>query len=81
MSEGKAAVISINFDTGEVMHTIFRESDGIVDPVRTCENFRASVGDDFPHLEHHIIANERAREIAGDARMQRWFGIGPEPRP
>ena len=77
MNEAKAALITINFDSGEVLHTIYRESDGYEDPIASCERMRAATGNDFPDHEHHIIGNERAREITGDRRMKEWFGIGP----
>lgn len=74
-NEAVAAVITINYDTGEVMHTIFRESTGQPDPVKSCENFRASVEDDWPEHDHVVIGNKRAWEIRGNGRMKEWFGI------
>ena len=69
-AEPVAALITINFETEEVMHTVFRGGD----PVASAEALRRSVEGDWPDHDQHIIANKAALEVAGKRRMKQWFG-------
>jgi hypothetical protein len=64
--KGYAAVITIDWAAPNVMWTIFEEEDGKPDPLHMAQGFRRSVIDDWPTHEHHIIANERARDLQAD---------------
>ena len=73
--EPVAALITINYESGEVMHTIYRGRDGYDDPVKACEAMRRSVEDDWPDHDQHIIGNQAAWDATGKRRMKEWFGI------
>lgn len=75
LDEPVAALITINYETGEVMHTIYRGRDGYVDPVKNCEAMKRSVEDDWPDHDQHVIGNRAAWDATGKRRMKEWFGI------
>ena len=70
-AEPVAALITINFETEEVLHTVFRGGD----PIGKAEALHRSVEDDWPDHDQHIIGNKAALEVAGKRRMKGWFGI------
>lgn len=66
---GKAALVSINFETGEQLHTIFTE-EYEPNPVQSCWDLKTSLAPDFPDAHFSVIANERAKEIQSQSILE-----------
>lgn len=54
----RAALVSVNLETGEVHSQVFDGKDAI----QKCQSFRDAIGDDFSDCEWGIIANEAAKK-------------------
>lgn len=54
----RAALVSVNLETGEVHSRVFDGEDAI----QKCQSLRDAIGDDFPNCEWGVIANAIARE-------------------
>lgn len=59
----KAALVSLNWDTGETLSTVFKKEDGYENPVLNCRNLKESIQHDFPDCEWEIFADQEARDI------------------
>lgn len=71
----KAALISLNWETGETMSTIFTKEDGYENPVLNARGLMASLKPDWPDCDWTIIADKEASEFWGKYYADRLLGI------
>jgi len=69
----KAALITIDLDTGECLHTIF---DG-ENPVKKCWELWGGIKGDWPTHIPKVAADKEAREIWGEWQADRLLGKVP----
>jgi len=73
----KAAVVSIDWESGDCLFTLITGAD----PIESARSLRESIKDDFPGYDHHIVANESARQRHAQAildvpRLKGQFLVG-----
>ncbi len=74
----KAALISLDWKTGETLSTIFTKEDGYENPVLNARGLKESIKHDFPDCDWTIIADEEASKFWGKYYADRLLGIEGE---
>lgn len=75
---GRAALLGLDLDDPDsgAMHEQFSERGSCTNPIASCHALRDSIEGDFPTHTFTVIANERARYLAWEARMVGLLGPG-----
>lgn len=70
----KAAIVSLDFDTGEMLNTIYSTEDGFDNPSQSAFNALHRYRPDFPNMHFAIIEDADAKQIRVDCTL-RHLGI------
>ena len=71
MSEkAKAALVSVNLETGDVKISVYDEEIGHGDPAQACWNLWESIKEDWPGYLPAVIMNDASGEIQTKRRLK-----------
>lgn len=70
----RAALVSINMDDGDIMHTVFESEPGREDPIEEAWALWRGIKNDWPEYETSVIANQAARDLHAKIMVQKMTG-------